>query len=89
MVAVRSYGAAPLYRLAQQGAAYTVLFQQYFCVTGIISHIDTLPKKLRSLTGIHTCHNYGTWHATLTLSSKRADFHRPLWQSLGVHNNYT
>lgn len=35
-------------------------------------------NELRSLTGIRTR------HATLTLSSKHADFHKYLWQSLGV-----
>jgi len=36
-----------------------------------------------------TRYTYGTWHAMLTPSSKHADFHKPLLQSLGVHNSYT
>jgi len=34
-----------LYHLARQGAAYTDLLQQYFCVTGILSYFNTLPTN--------------------------------------------
>jgi len=34
-----------LYRLGRQDAAYTVLFQQYICATGVLSYINTLPTN--------------------------------------------
>ena len=79
-----------LYRVARQGAAYTACSDS---ISVSLVYFHTLIHCQRTMQFDRrpylTRYTYGTWHATLTLSSKHADFHRPLWQSLGVHNNYT